>query len=140
MHVHITFERAWQPSSLRKPAQQSCFLQLAQRLNRKCNSSCLVAVVLARCERWRADGWQTCLKWCGHCMCTPCRTLPAQCLTTDMPVLGCFVADAVQELVDMPPEELASDSKRRENHKIRQEAAAEAVRGQTQQASTDMFK
>ncbi|KAF6242159.1 transcription factor S-II, central domain-containing protein [Scenedesmus sp. NREL 46B-D3] len=45
-----------------------------------------------------------------------------------------------QELVDMPPEELASDSKRRENHKIRQEAAAEAVRGQTQQASTDMFK
>jgi transcription elongation factor S-II len=47
---------------------------------------------------------------------------------------------ASQELVDMSPEELASDEKRRENDKIRQEAAAEAVRGQTQQASTDMFK
>ncbi|WIA30738.1 hypothetical protein OEZ86_000805 [Tetradesmus obliquus] len=45
-----------------------------------------------------------------------------------------------QELVDMSPEELASDEKRKENDKIRQEAAAEAVRGQSQQASTDMFK
>eukprot|EP00879_Flechtneria_rotunda_P017282 GHRR01018104.1.p1 GENE.GHRR01018104.1~~GHRR01018104.1.p1 ORF type:complete len:298 (+),score=133.00 GHRR01018104.1:663-1556(+) len=45
-----------------------------------------------------------------------------------------------QQLVDMPAEELASDQKKNLNQKIRQEAAAEAVRGQAQQASTDMFK
>eukprot|EP00775_Hariotina_reticulata_P005820 gene5820-6061_t len=45
-----------------------------------------------------------------------------------------------QQLIEMSPEELASDEKRQQNYKIRQEAAAEAVRGQTTQASTDMFK
>lgn len=46
----------------------------------------------------------------------------------------------LQELVDMNAEELASDEKRQLNHKIRQEAAAEAVRGISQAASTDMFQ
>lgn len=45
-----------------------------------------------------------------------------------------------QELVDLSAEELASDEKRQLNHKIRQEAAAEAVRGFSQAASTDMFQ
>jgi transcription elongation factor S-II len=45
-----------------------------------------------------------------------------------------------QQLIEMTAEELASDEKRQQNYKIRQEAAAEAVRGQTAQASTDMFK
>lgn len=46
----------------------------------------------------------------------------------------------VQELLNMSAEELASDEKRQLNHKIRQEAAAEAVRGFTTAASTDMFQ
>lgn len=40
----------------------------------------------------------------------------------------------------MSAEELASDEKRQLNYKIRQEAAAEAVRGFSQAASTDMFQ
>jgi transcription elongation factor S-II len=46
----------------------------------------------------------------------------------------------VQELVNLSPEEMASDEKRQQNAKIRQEVAADLVRGQTQQASTDMFQ
>lgn len=45
-----------------------------------------------------------------------------------------------QELVNLSPEEMASDEKRQQNAKIRQEVAADLVRGQTQQASTDMFQ
>lgn len=45
-----------------------------------------------------------------------------------------------QELVNLSPEEMASDEKRKQNAKIRQEVAADLVRGQTQQASTDMFQ
>jgi len=40
----------------------------------------------------------------------------------------------------MSPEEMASDAKRQQNAKIRQEAAADLVRGQQQAASTDMFQ
>ena len=40
----------------------------------------------------------------------------------------------------MSPEEMASDEQRQLNAKIRQEAAADLVRGVTQQASTDMFQ
>lgn len=45
-----------------------------------------------------------------------------------------------QELVNLSPEEMASDEKRKQNAKIRQEVAADLVRGQQQQASTDMFQ
>lgn len=51
-----------------------------------------------------------------------------------------FCCRIVQELLDLSPEDLASDEKRQLNYKIRQEAAAEAVRGISQAASTDMFK
>jgi transcription elongation factor S-II len=40
----------------------------------------------------------------------------------------------------LSPEEMASDEKRQLNAKIRQEVAADLVRGQSQQASTDMFQ
>lgn len=52
-------------------------------------------------------------------------------------VVGCHV---LQELVNLSAEEMASDEKRQQHAKIRQEVAADLVRGQTQQASTDMFK
>lgn len=40
----------------------------------------------------------------------------------------------------MSPEDMASDEKRQQNAKIRQEVAADLVRGQQQAASTDMFQ
>ena len=40
----------------------------------------------------------------------------------------------------MGAEDMASDARRRENRQIRVEAAAEAVRGQQQQATTDQFQ
>lgn len=50
------------------------------------------------------------------------------------------LAVCTQELVRLTAEEMASEEKRQANHKIRQETAADLVRGQTQQASTDMFQ
>jgi hypothetical protein len=47
---------------------------------------------------------------------------------------------ALQELVNLSAEEMASDEKRQQNANIRAEVAADLVRGQQQQASTDMFK
>jgi hypothetical protein len=47
---------------------------------------------------------------------------------------------ALQELVNLSAEEMASDEKRQQNANIRAEVAADLVRGQQQQASTDMFQ
>jgi DNA-directed RNA polymerase subunit M/transcription elongation factor TFIIS len=41
--------------------------------------------------------------------------------------------------VSYTPEEMASDEQRRRHQQIRQEVAADLVRGQQQAASTDMF-
>ena len=70
-----------------------------------------------------------CAAWLSHPL-----PLPAVlCLAT-------LLAAVLQELVNLSAEEMASDEKRQQNAKIRQEVAADLVRGQTQQASTDMFK
>jgi hypothetical protein len=45
-----------------------------------------------------------------------------------------------EELVAFEPEQMASRARQQENSKIREHMAAEAVRGQSQQASTDQFK
>lgn len=62
------------------------------------------------------------------------------CLPACLPACGLPAARVDQELVNLSPEEMASDEKRQQNAKIRQEVAADLVRGQTQQASTDMFQ
>ena len=47
---------------------------------------------------------------------------------------------AADVLIDLAPEELGSNERRKANEKIREHAEWEAVRGQQQQASTDAFK
>ena len=72
-----------------------------------------------------------------------CRQLSFNLRDPKNPDLRRSVADgfiAADRLLDLSPEDLASEEKRRDNAKIREHATNEAVRGQRKEASTDAFK